>query len=77
ALRVADMAEGVSAARALVHDAGALSATQDRALAFTQAHRGARGPLPRPWCSNCRGTDACRLRLRYAAALPYAAAPSP
>lgn len=41
ALRVADMAEGVAAARALVHDAGALSATQDRALAFTQAHRGA------------------------------------
>ncbi len=41
ALRVADMAEGVAAAEALVHDAAALAATQGRALAFTQAHRGA------------------------------------
>ncbi|XDF37969.1 3-deoxy-D-manno-octulosonic acid transferase [Paracidovorax avenae] len=41
ALRVADMAEGVAAAQALVHDAAALAATRERALAFTQMHRGA------------------------------------
>ncbi|GKT25156.1 3-deoxy-D-manno-octulosonic acid transferase [Acidovorax sp. SUPP3334] len=41
ALRVADMAEGVAAARALVHGASRLAETQEKALAFTGAHRGA------------------------------------
>lgn len=41
ALRVADMAEGIDTATRLVHDTQRLQAAQDRALAFTRAHRGA------------------------------------
>nr|WP_200933055.1 3-deoxy-D-manno-octulosonic acid transferase [Acidovorax sp. Leaf160] len=41
ALRVADMAEGIATATRLVHDPDRLQATQDEALAFTRAHRGA------------------------------------
>jgi len=41
ALRVADMGEGVATAEALVHDLPRLADTQQKALAFTGAHRGA------------------------------------
>ncbi len=41
ALRVEDMAEGVAAARALVHDGVRLAQGRQQARAFTAAHRGA------------------------------------
>jgi len=41
ARRVADLATGITAARALVHDAGAQTAMREAALAFAVAHRGA------------------------------------
>ncbi|MGB3071505.1 MAG: 3-deoxy-D-manno-octulosonic acid transferase [Ottowia sp.] len=43
ARRVADLPEGISAARALVHDAGAVAEMRQHALVFAAAHRGAAG----------------------------------
>ena len=58
ALRVADMAEGVATAQALVQDVARLAQTQQRAQAFTAAHRGAAVATARAVVQRLRPTGA-------------------
>lgn len=58
ALRVADMAEGVAAAQALVQDGARLAQAQQRAQDFTAAHRGAAGATARAVVQRLRPTGA-------------------